>query len=591
MLARILILSFLLSAAGCSHVPEPTTGQKTYRHALDGAPGSLDPAQAGNVYAGAVVLNLYDTLYRYRYLARPYELTPNLAADWPTVSDDGLSYVFRLRPDARFVDDPAFAEGRGRPVTASDVVYSIKRHFDPATRSRGAWLWRGRIEGLDDWGQQGADYSRPVAGLTALDDHTLQVQLTSPYPQFTSTLATALSAIVPREAVEHYGREFGIRPVGSGPFRLRSLDETRAVLARHPGFDRGPLNLAEEGFDPDRHGDLGIEHLDGGHYPFVDRVEMHFITEPSARWAAFAAGDEVHNVMLPNEQATRLLASRQPLRFRPDIEQRYRHLAEPEAGFVFFGFNMANPAIGHHPDPAQDSANRELRCSIRDAYDWQARNNSFHHGLGTIFRGVIPPFLATFDDALLPPIKIDTPSVQARLTRAGWRTDQLPRLSYGLEATIHQRQMFDQFRAQMGAAGLPAEMFQARSFATFADLSRAVAARQLDLYMMSWTLAYPDAQYALQLFYGPNASPGANKSNYSNPRFDEMFEAAAGLDDSPERTALYQRMNKLVHEDCVVISGLSRTRLHLWQRSARMLPDREMLGGTFIRFVDVVDER
>jgi oligopeptide transport system substrate-binding protein len=586
-LARILPILFLCLLVGC----EPAVDQRSYRHALDGAPGSLDPAQASNVYAAAVVVNLYDTLYRYRYLARPYELTSNLAKDLPDVSSDGRTYTFRLRSDARFIDDPAFAGGQGRPVLASDVVYSIQRHFDPATRSRGAWLWRGRIEGLDDWAEQGADYDQPVSGLAALDDHTLQIRLTAPYPQFVYTLATALSAIVPREAVEHYGREFGIRPVGSGPYQLLSLDETRAILQRHADFDRGPLDLLAEGFDSDRHGHLGIEHLDGRHYPFVDRVEMHFITEPSARWSAFATGNEVHNVMLPNEQASRLLASRQPLRFRPEIEQRYQYLAEPEAGFVFFGFNMANPAIGHHPEPTQDAANRELRCIIRDAYDWQARNDTFHFGLGQVFSGVIPPFLATHDPDGAPSASgVDPASLQDRLIRAGWQAATLPRLSYGLEASIHQRQIFEQFQSQMTAAGLPGEMFEPRSFATFADLSRAVAARQLDIYMMSWTLAYPDAQYALQLFYGPNASPGANKSNYANPRFDELFEAAASLEHSPERTALYQQMNRLVHDDCVVISGLSRTRLHLWQRSARMLPDREMLGGSFIRFVDLVDE-
>ena len=46
---------------------------------MDGAPSSLDPAQASNIYANFIVVNLYDTLYRYKYLARPYQLEPNLA--------------------------------------------------------------------------------------------------------------------------------------------------------------------------------------------------------------------------------------------------------------------------------------------------------------------------------------------------------------------------------------------------------------------------------------------------------------------------------------------------------------------------------
>ncbi|MFU8833459.1 MAG: hypothetical protein ACNA7J_15070, partial [Wenzhouxiangella sp.] len=85
----------------------------------------------------------------------------------------------------------------------------------------------------------------------------------------------------------------------------------------------------------------------------------------------------------------------------------------------------------------------------------------------------------------------------------------------------------------------------------------------------------------------PNAAPGANSFNYANPVYDRLFEQAATLPASELRSELYRQMNEMVIDDCVAISGLSRTRLHLWQRNVRMLPDREMLGGHFLRFVDV----
>ncbi len=576
--------------AGCNSFSDDPE-KAIYKHALDGAPASLDPAQAGNIYAATVVVNLYDTLYRYRYLARPYDLTPNLASGFPEVSQDGLIYTIGLRQGVRFHNDEAFSDGVGRELTAHDVIYSLQRHFAPATRSHGAWLWRGRIRGLDAWSEAGADFDRPVSGLTALDDHTLEIQLTAPYPQFTFTLANALSSIVPREAVEHYGQEFGIRPVGSGPFRLRSLDEARAVLERNPDFDRGPFSLAEEGFDASTQGHLGLESLDGRNYPFLDRLEIHFISEPSARWSSFASGRDVHNVMVPSEQAERLLVGRDPVRLHPDMDRRYHHLLEPEAGFVYFGFNMANPALGHHEDPDVDAANRALRCAIRDAYDWQARNESFHYGMGTIFPGIIPPLLSDFDPKLSDQSVSHNPErARARLTEAGWSPDQLPALTYGMESSVHQRQIFEQFRAKMTEVGLPATMFQPRSFATFGDMTRAIANRQLDIFMLSWTLAYPDAQYNLQLFYGPNAAPGANSFNYANPDYDRLFEQASPLPPGQLRSDLYRQMNEMVIDDCVAISGLSRTRLHLWQRQVNMLPDREMLGGHFLRFVDVAEK-
>lgn len=589
MRALVLSLTVMLMAAGCNPDNRPASDTKVYRHAMDGVPGNLDPVQAGNIYADTLVVALHDTLYRYRYLARPYELTSNLAADLPEVSDDGLVYTIRLREGARFMDHPVFENGRGREVTATDVIYSLKRHFDPASRSRGAWLWRGRIEGLDEWGSAGADHDRSVPGLTAVDRHTVRIRLTEPYPQLTHTLANALSAIVAREAVEHHGREYGMNPVGSGPFQLQSINETRAVLVPNPNFDRGRFNLAEEGYDPKTQQAYGLETLDGRPFPFVDRLEVHFITEPAARWSSFASGREVHNVMVPNEQARRMISGHDPIELEPEIRDRFHYLIEPEAGFVYYGFNMDNPDIGHHPDPQRDQANHALRCAIRDAYDWQARNQSFHFGMGKIFPGVIPPILDDFDPDLDDTsIRHDPERARNRVLEAGWTPENLPELRFGLESSIHQRQMFEQFRAKMAEAGLPESMFRPRSFATFADLSRAVSNRQLDIFMMSWTLTYPDAQYNLQLFYSPNASPGANRFNYRNEQFDRQFEQASILPPGRHRSELYQKMNRIVIDDCVIISGLSRTRLHLWRQNVVMLPDREMLGGFFLQFVDVV---
>lgn len=585
-----LVVAVLAIASCQSADSDRDRAQKVYRHAIDGAPASLDPAHAINVYAANVVKNLYDTLYRYKYLARPYELTPNLAAEMPKVSSDGLVYEIRLRDDARFADDPAFPGGEGRTVTAHDVVYSLKRHFDPATRSRGAWLWRERIAGLPE---DGADFSADMAvsGLKALDEHTLRIRLTEPYPQFTHTLAMALSAIVPWEAVDAYGQEFAIHPVGSGPFTLTRFDETIAVLEPNPGFDRGLVDLQREGYSPRLHRHLGLETIDGRRYPFLDRLEIHFIAEPTARWTSFQSPDGVDLVMVPPEMAGRVLESHRPLAFKPEIRDRYQSHAGTEAGMVFYGFNMDNPEIGYADDPDRQAHNRQLRCAMRDAFDWEARNDVFYHGLGRVFAGAIPPILTAYDPSLgQDSIERDVRGARARMEAAGWTAANVPELVYGLESSVPQRQMYEQFRAWMEQAiGFPARKLTPRSFASFGEYARAIGTRQLDIFLLGWTLAYPDAQYSLQLFYGPNAAPGANSMNYANPEFDRLFERASAMPASPERTRLYRELNRMVIDDCVIIGSLSRTRLHLWKRHLRMFPDREMVGGFFLRFVDAVD--
>lgn len=578
-----LVLTGFLSACGDSAPPDDT--QRVYRHSTDGAPSSLDPAQAATVYSNMVVVNVFDTLYRYKYLARPYEIAPNLALGLPEVSADGLEYMFRIRPDARYSDDPAFADGVGRAVTVNDLVYSLKRHFDPATRSQGAWLWAGRIVGLDAWAEAGADYGAAIDGLEVIDDHTLRIRLIEPYPQLVYTLATGFSALVPREAVDHYGREFGVRPVGSGPFRLTSFDSALARFERNPYFKRPPLDLAAEGYDPALHAAYGLAALDGIEYPALDRLEIHFIQENAARWSSFASG-AVDTVMVPNEQVEQVLSERRPIRFRPEVAAQYHGSSGVEAGFVYAGFNMADERFGHHPDSAQDAANRALRCAVRDAFDWTARNDTFYYGVGQIFPGVIPPVVPEFDpDLARDSVAGRVEQGRQRLAEFGWNADKLPELSYGLVSGVQQRQMYDQFRGQLIDLGFPPDKIAAETFATFGDFSRAMKNRRLDLFFLGWTLDYPDAQNTLQLFYGPYETPGSNNFNYRNPAFDALYEQSATLQAGPERTDLYQRMNQMVIDDCVAITGLSRTRIYLWNKRMIMFPDNEILDGFFMRFV------
>ena len=207
-------------------------GKKVYRHSTDGAPTTLDPVRAANVYSNFVVLNVFDTLYSYKYLKRPYEMKPNLATAMPEVSEDGLVYTIHIKPGVEFQDSEIFANGKGREVHASDFVYSIKRHFDKKSKSRGAWLFINRIVGLDDWKKNGSDYSQTIEGLQALDDYTVQIKLIKKYPQLIYTLAMGFTAIVPHEAIEFYGDEFGSHPIGSGPFYLKSFNQEKAVLCK-----------------------------------------------------------------------------------------------------------------------------------------------------------------------------------------------------------------------------------------------------------------------------------------------------------------------------------------------------------------------
>ncbi|MBT8092431.1 MAG: hypothetical protein KJN77_05285 [Gammaproteobacteria bacterium] len=603
MLPRLRLLLFapaILALAACGGEQQSSAsvdadgntlpGLKVFKTSLDGAPSTIDPVQASNIYANTVVLNAYDTLYRFKYLARPYEVTTNLAVDMPEISADGLVYRIKIREGVRFIDDPAFADGVGREVVAEDFVYSIKRHFDTTQRPRGAWLWQGRIAGLDDWKDAGSDYDQPVEGLRAADRYTIEIKLLKPYPQLIYTLTQGYAAIVPREAVETYGREFASRPIGSGPFKVVSYDSSRIVYDKNEHFRQEPVDIWEEGYDPETQAYTGVEAIDGRSPPFVDRLEIHFISENAARWNSFTKGNEIQYLTVPNQQYKNILASKDPIRMTPEIDEQYYSYNGVEAGFVFVTFNMDFPEFGYNDDPERERRNKALRCAIIKGFDWERRNESFYFSLGRVFPGIIPPVTPEFDpDLSRESVTLDIEGAKKLFADNDWNEDNLPEIVYGAMAGVIQRMFYEQFRGFLKKIGYPPKKVVLKQYATFGDFVKDTSNSRLPIVAKGWGLDYPDAENTLQLFYGPNASPGSNDANYRNPEYDRLYEQSAVMLPSPERTEIYRRMNQMVIDDCVAITGLSRTRIYLWHKNLIALPDREITGGYYIRFVDVVE--
>lgn len=579
---KIVILLFCLVSFFASGA------EKVLRYSDDGAPTNLDPTQTTSIYESLVLWNLYDTLYSYKYLKRPYELKPQLAESMPAISKDGLTFTIKIKKGVLFADDPAFANGKGREVVAEDFIYSMKRQFDPKNSGRNQGWWRDRIVGFDEWGEKGADYSKTVQGLRALDKYTIQIKLKKPYYQLLYTLAMAQAGVVPREAVEKYGKEFSIHPVGSGPYKLKSFDSNMAVLARNANFRKEKLNLKAEGYSEKAHGYTGIKELDGKEYPFLDRLEIQFMPQVATRWSSFSKGNEIQFSSIPVEQFPNVVASVNPVVLKPDYAAKYHMKSMREVGLVYEFFNMADPRIGYHQDPKEQERNRVLRCAIRKAFDWNSRIKNYFYGMGEAFPGFIPPGIDGFDPNMSrESVTRDVLGAKKMLEKAGWNASNLPVFEWNGVMSVRAKQFFEHYRAWLNEIGYPSEKIKFQSYATWGDFAKAMKEKKAMYVGMGYKLDYPDAENLFALFYGPNASPGANAANYANPKYDELYRKASLLKPSPQRTAIYQKMNQMLVDDCVVITGFSRTYVFLWHKNVLMYPDRDVLGGGFLRYAAV----
>lgn len=562
--------------------------KKVYKHGLDGYPQSLDPVHGGSIYSTLLVTSIYETLYSYQYLARPFALLPNLADGYPLLSKDGLTLTFSLKKGSYFQDAPCFAQGKGREVTAADFVYSLKRHFDPKNRSTGAWLWNHKILGLDEWQARGARYQDSVPGLLALDRYTLQIRLVKPFPKFLYTLALSFAAVVPHEAVAYYGKEFGCHPVGSGPYKLTEFNRQKAVLKKNSNYRPDFFHLEEQGYDAALHAASGVASLEGKRLPLLDDIEVHFMDQATSRWSAFNKKDELHYSLVPLKFLPQVVASSVPFGLKDPYAQKYNYLPLKALGFHYIEFNMSLPEIGYHPDPKQNKRNWALRCALRKAFDWRKKIGEHDFGMGEAFAGVIPPGIDGFDPNLSKEsITVDIVGAKKLLRDYGWTAKNLPLLEYASVANVRSRQDFELLRSWVAQIGFPGDKLVLKTFPSFGEYFTALKKGQVQIHGdLIWYLDYPDAENVLQVFYGPNRAPGSNTAQYANPEFDRLFAKGIDLPESLERTAAFQEANRLLIEDCAVISGYSAGFLHMWHKNVVMYPNQGGVGS-ILKFIDM----
>jgi ABC-type transport system substrate-binding protein len=180
---------------------------------------SIDPAFAKNQSIMWAVHQLYNTLVE---VDTQLNIVPSIAKSW-TLSDDRKTYTFHLRNDVFFHDNACFKGGKGRRLTAADVVYSFQRLVDPGVASPGAWIFNGKVDSVN--------------GFKALDDTTFQLQIQQPYHPIMGILSMQYCSIVPKEAVDKYGSDFRRQAVGTGPFQFVAWEEGQAlILKKNPSY-------------------------------------------------------------------------------------------------------------------------------------------------------------------------------------------------------------------------------------------------------------------------------------------------------------------------------------------------------------------
>jgi len=522
---------------------------KTLRVSFSVAETGFDPQAVGDVYSQYVCRVIFDALYRYDYLARPYKIVPNTATAMPEISSDGKTWIMHVKPGIYFTDDPVFG-GKRRELTAADYVYAWKRVIDPKIRANNVAIFDGKLAGADQIVAAAKvtgkfDYDAPMEGLQAIDRYTIEVKLNFPTYELLANLTTSPTAAVAREVIQKYGDENGwtmANPVGTGPYLLKEWRRTqKIVLEANPGFrdETFPVSAALE----DR--EL-MKQMRGKKIPAIGRIEINVIEESNPRLLAFRNRELDYLQVLPDLIGNVLGADNQ---LKPEFVKQGIRLArgvQPAVAYTYF--NMEDPVVGGYT-----KEKIALRRALGMAYNVGEEIRVIRHAQGEPATQPIPPNSSGYDPTIRGGSRYDPAGAKALLDKFGyvdrdgdgWR--DLPngkplKIVMAADPSATTREYVELWQRSLTAVGVRVEFLMQK----WPDLLKMGRNGQLQMWFLGNINSTPEGFGFMSLLYGPHSGID-NLARFNLPEFNKLYEEAQQLPESPERARLFRRMSELVN--------------------------------------------
>ncbi len=462
-----------------------------YNRGNDTDPETLDPHRTSTISESHILRDLFEGLVIYDAAGN---LIPGAAIDW-TVSEDGLTYTFALRPGAMW--------SNGDPVVADDFVFSYRRIMDPATAAEYAnVLYPIKNGEAVNKGEMPVDQ----LGVRAVDAGTLEITLQNPTPYFLQLLTHQTSYPLHPGNVAEFGDEF-VRPgnlISNGPYTLgENIPNDHITLVKNPNFyDAANVQIDQVVY-----------------YPMQDR---------SACLRRFEAG-EIHSCSdVPTEQMDYIKAN---------LGERFRNV--PYLGTYYY-------AIDTREAPWSDV---KVRQALSMAIDRDYLAEDLWANAMVPAYSLVPPGIDNYGDAVLAdfadlPMLDRIDAAKALLAEAGFGPGN------PLKVEIRHNVGENHARTATAIVGMWAELGVETTVIAVEGASYYPYLQQGGAFQIAragWIADYADPQNFLFMLQTDN--PTFNYAHYSNADYDAAMAKAATIVDLDERAAVLAEAEALITRD------------------------------------------
>lgn len=442
----------------------------------------LDPARVTDGESLKVTQQIMETLVN--FTPGTTDLEPGLATEWDQ-SEDGKTYTFELREDVTFQD--------GSDFDADAVVYNFERWQNGSDEDNFAY-YPSMFGGFGD--------DSVIEDVEAVDDHTVEVHLRTPFAPFLKNLAMTPFAIGSPDAFEEKGDDFANEPVGTGPFEFSEWEKDSKIV----------LEKNEDYWDEDK--------------PKLESIIFQVIPDNSSRLNALKNGEiDLMDGTNPSDVAS--------IEENEELEIGNR----PPLNLGYLGFNVEE-------EPFDDP---EVREALSHAVDKEALVEAFYAGNGEGAKNPMPPTIDGYNDEI-EDYEYDIDKAKEKLADAGYPDGfemELWTMDNPRPYLPQPEKIAEAVQSSFGEAGVDVEI-QTYEWSTYIEK---VTDGESPAFFMGWTGDNGDADNFLYSLLDEDAIGSNNMARYANDDVHELLKDAQTETDDDKRMDYYMEAQEIIHED------------------------------------------
>ena len=454
----LLISAVILSSCSDKPLNSPYSntekGKNIFYSSFQERPKHLDPVKSYSSNEYAFIAQIYEPLFQYHYLKKPYELIPLTAEEMPKVNylDKNFNitldknniyyskYILKIKKGILYQNHPAFYKSKDdyiyhalsknklknintlkdfendstRELIADDYIYQIKRLADSKNHSPISGVMKEYIYGFSEYNNKlnkiklnskservNFIKSNNILGVQKIDRYTFSIVLNKQYPQFIYWLAMPFFSPMPWEADLFYSQKnlqkknitLNWFPVGTGPFRLiENNPNLRMVLERNENFRGEVYPSINDKLNEKKLYSINKKKV----VPFIDRAIYSLEKEQIPRWNKFLQGYyDNSGIASDNYDQAVSLNSSGDIALTKDLKDKGISLeTTTTASTYYIGFNMLDYTVG-----GNSKKSILLRQAISIAVDYEEYISIFANGRGVVAHSPIPPGIFGYQDS------------------------------------------------------------------------------------------------------------------------------------------------------------------------------------------------